>query len=1387
MIRRCNNPAGKLACALFFTAILTGHAVEIAADYQAGMAGNPAAAPSPSGLGWTAGVPSSDVGNFQSAAVSPDGTTGNNAWRMLDNSTAGSQFLTWNRTLTSTQHADAASRGWTLATRIRVADPVAGNGGGNSIVLLYGNNASKRWILFLDLDASGQIVATLSGGPTVTLTGLDSAQYHDHQLVYDAASATAEYFVDGVSRASGYTGTSGGFNGVQWGTGSSGGRGDGYWNSVSFVISDPPPPPAPTVTAHPQSQSVASGTSVTLTAAFANAPTSYQWFRNAVPMVGETNPTLGLPSNPSDAGDYWCRASNASGSAETATAALEVLVPSAGLVVSEFLAENDGGLRDEDGDRNDWIELHNASTVAQSTAGYFLTDSAAVPAKWALPTTVVPPGGFLFIWASGKDRSGAGEWHTNFSLGNGGGYLALTKPDLSPATALTYPSQFADNSYGFTVQAAPVLKYFALPTPLALNADGQTTVKDGVSFSPLPGTFSGTVAVTLTSSAPPGAVLRYSTDGSRPTVDSPDYQAPLTLAASTNLRAAVLYPGERHGATATGAYLRLAADVQAFSSPLPILVVSNHGAGPVPGVNAAGPNGDGSNVVAVAKQAQNLLVFDEAAADSTLTSPVVNRSRAGMKIRGSSSFTFSKKNYTLETWNELDNVEREVSLLGMPADSEWVIYRPDPSQFDVTLLHNAFTYELARQSGFNAPRFRFVELFLDSGDDLAMADHRGLAIVMEKPSRGKNRVDFDYMNAAATAGGWMINVDRMDALPPGSVPGSMVPRHFHTAGPDGVLQTADDNARGYQGILSPGGAGSGSGLTPANDDMPNYYHSFFNFESPSGWKINTAQRSVIQTAVRNFDAALYGPSYQDAVNGYWPHIDASNWAHHLVLHTLTKNQDAVVLSGFLYRETSTAPLRWAYVWDFDRSFTRNPTNSSATANLTWAHDRLYYRRMTTDPEFMQAYIDQWQNLRRGALATANMQAIVDAQAAEITGTVAGRSGLTAAAWTTNLTAMKTWLANRAAAIDALYTAPPDLSQNGGEVPAGFSLTITAPAGDIYYTIDGSDPRQRGGATVGTLYAAPLQINAATVVTARAKVGGSWSGLTQAAFFPPQNLEALRVTEIHYNPPQDNGPPLVDGDEFEFFEFKNTGATPLNLSGLSLTGITYTFPAGAMLAPGQFWLLVRNPTAFAMRHPGVSYQDVYSGKLSNSGEALSLTKDGQELWNFAYGDRFPWPRAADGGGLSLQRPYPAMPGYDAATWSAAVPTPGADLALTDSDSDGMPDFFETLSGFEISNPADGAADADGDGQSNAAEYVAGTNLFDPAEVFAVAGSRGAGGGMVLDFTAVAGRSYSVQTSSDLQSWSRLTTVPAGPDTRPITVEDPLAPGRRFYRAVTPAVP
>lgn len=126
------------------------------------------------------------------------------------------------------------------------------------------------------------------------------------------------------------------------------------------------------------------------------------------------------------------------------------------VVISEFMASNAEGLRDADGDRSDWIELTNLGAAPVNLAGWRLTDRLA-QAGWTFPATNLPPGGFLVVFASGKDRAAAGaELHTDFRLAVVGEALALLAPDGSVASAFTpqFPPQTADVAYGVAREVA---------------------------------------------------------------------------------------------------------------------------------------------------------------------------------------------------------------------------------------------------------------------------------------------------------------------------------------------------------------------------------------------------------------------------------------------------------------------------------------------------------------------------------------------------------------------------------------------------------------------------------------------------------------------------------------------------------------------------------------------------------------------------------------------------------------------------------------------------------------------------------------------------------------------------------------------------------------------
>jgi hypothetical protein len=72
-------------------------------------------------------------------------------------------------------------------------------------------------------------------------------------------------------------------------------------------------------------------------------------------------------------------------------------------------------------------------------------------------------------------------------------------------------------------------------------------------FSPLPGSYTTTQSVTL-STATPGATIYYTIDGSQPTTSSPVYSSPLSVAATTTINAIATLAGDTNSTVATGTF-----------------------------------------------------------------------------------------------------------------------------------------------------------------------------------------------------------------------------------------------------------------------------------------------------------------------------------------------------------------------------------------------------------------------------------------------------------------------------------------------------------------------------------------------------------------------------------------------------------------------------------------------------------------------------------------------------------------------------------------------------------------------------------------------------------------------------------------------------------------
>ncbi len=441
---------------------------------------------------------------------------------------------------------------------------------------------------------------------------------------------------------------------------------------------------------------------------------------------------------------------------------ISVIDPSVG--ISEFMASNSTILLDEDGESSDWIEIFNEQAEELNLAGWYLTDDVADLTKWQFPSRVVPGGGYLVVFASNKDRSGATdpELHTNFKLSSGGEYLALVRPDgQTPASVYspTYLPQVTDISFG-TSPDGTMTGYFASPSPGSANGTPSVAGVNCAGFSIERGFFSSPFDVTLTSTIP-GSTIRYTTNGSKPTTTSGTvYSSPINISGTTTLRA-ISYTAGGGGPVSmvsTHTYV-FVSDV--VNQGVMSTTITNHPTwGPqmedalleIPSVSLV----QSGSVSQTESETSMELIFPDGATGFQIDCGVehfgghsINSPKKNMRMSFKKAYGRSRLNYDLYGGDAARDFDQIILRTGSHDNWFWT----HPSGHGGVFVRGRWSFDRQLEAGNLAPRGRWVHVYLNG-------TYHGIHHLMERPNAafmasylGGEKEDYEALNAGSPIDG----------------------------------------------------------------------------------------------------------------------------------------------------------------------------------------------------------------------------------------------------------------------------------------------------------------------------------------------------------------------------------------------------------------------------------------------------------------------------------------------------------------------------------------------------------------------------------------------------------------------------------------------------------
>ena len=223
-----------------------------------------------------------------------------------------------------------------------------------------------------------------------------------------------------------------------------------------------------------------------------------------------------------DAGNAIITAKAIDGSGVKGTCKIKVesnTAKAGSVIINEIMASNIDEYISPAFNFDGWIELYNPTDKPVQLYGLAISDPVNGLGPWHMPKNMgtIPAKGFYVVWFDSNDIA---QTNAPFKLDTDGGTITITTADGKELASQTYPASLERISYARSTDGTGDWGFTGTPTPGASN-NGIELQKEQLAAPTvdLPSQmFSGDLSVNVT--IPAGCTLRYTTDGTLPTLEN---------------------------------------------------------------------------------------------------------------------------------------------------------------------------------------------------------------------------------------------------------------------------------------------------------------------------------------------------------------------------------------------------------------------------------------------------------------------------------------------------------------------------------------------------------------------------------------------------------------------------------------------------------------------------------------------------------------------------------------------------------------------------------------------------------------------------------------------------------------------------------------------------